>query len=48
MLALTTTLTVGAKEKPKKMSKSKNQVEAVVETPITFNNDVDSMSYDWQ
>lgn len=46
MLALTTVLTVGAKEKkPKKMSKSKNQVEAVVETPITFNNDVDSMSY---
>jgi len=46
MLALTTVLTVGAKEKKaKKTSKSKAQVEVLAEPSVSFNNDVDSMSY---
>jgi FKBP-type peptidyl-prolyl cis-trans isomerase len=46
MLALTTVLTVGAKEKKaKRTSKSKAKVEVVAEPLVTLNNDVDSMSY---
>lgn len=46
VLALTTVLTVGAKEKKaKRTSKSKAKVEVVAEPTVALNNDVDSMSY---
>ena len=44
-MLVTTVLTVGAKEKAKRTSKSKAKVEVVAEPTVALDNDVDSMSY---